>query len=298
MEKVIPNFLIIGAQKAGTTSLLRYLEAHPDIFVSDEKEVSQLYDDKNYNRRFEKYPYEKYFEAWEGQKYAGNGPVNLLYFSDHTADRIYQYNPSMKVIAILRNPIDRAYSAYWYLVRNGFEKESFESALDREKQILKCGSYSDRGNFTYVSHGFYYEQLTHFYNIFNNDQLLVLFFDDLKNDARGMLKKIYQFLDIEEYYPEDMLEKKFNVGSRPKIQLISNLIFGDYFIKKIYKSAVPATLRHSISTNVFAKIRDLNLVPFAYPPMKSDTRETLKNIFQKPNKKLGEFLSRDLSNWK
>ena len=159
---MIPNFLIIGAQKAGTTSLLRYLEAHPDIFVPDEKEVSVFFDDYHYNKRFEKIPYENYFESWQGEKFAGNGPVNLLYFSDQSAKQIYKFNTSMKLIAILRNPIDRAYSAYWYFVRNGFEKESFESALEREKEILKYSNFEQKANFTYISHGYYHQQLIPF----------------------------------------------------------------------------------------------------------------------------------------
>jgi len=294
---VVSNFLIIGAQKAGTTSLLRYLGAHPDIFVPNEKEVSAFYDDYNYNKRFETYPYEKYFESRKGEKFAGNGPVNLLYFSDNSAENIYKYNPSMKLIAILRNPIDRAYSAYWYFVRNGFEQESFESALDREKEVLKSGNFEQRANFTYISHGYYYEQLIPFTKIFSNDQLLILFFDDFKKDTKNVLKQIYEFLGIDKCYPDELIGKKFNVGSKSRIQSITNLIYRDHLLKNIYKSLISETIRQFISKSVFRRIRDLNMSPYSYPPIKPATREALQTIYQKPNEKLGDFLGRDLSGW-
>lgn len=294
---VIPNFLIIGAQKAGTTSLINYLAKHPDIFVPDHKEISGFYHDENYNKRFKDYPYVRYFDNWQGQEYAGNAPVNLLYFAEETSKRIYAFNPSMKLIAILRNPVQRAYSAYWYFVRCGLETESFESALKREERMLEHGNFYELMNFTYVSHGLYYHQLVHFLRHFGREQLLILLYDDFKNNPSETLRHIYAFLEVKEYFQSDCLNKQYNVSSRPKKQGIHNFIYRDHPVKKIYKKMLPGSFRYKVRMRLIRPILRGNLVPFNYPPMKAPTKQYLARILEESNDKLQKLLRRDLSHW-
>jgi hypothetical protein len=292
-----PNFLIIGAQKAGTTSLLNYLSRHPDIFVPDDKEISCFYDDKGYNSRFKNFPYEKYFSAWKGQKYAGNAPVNTMYFSGTTSKNIYSFNPEMKLIAILRNPIDRAYSAYWYFVHDGVETESFESALKREEEIIKRGTFEERADFTYVSHGYYLNQLLPFFELFEKNQILILFYDDFKEDPRISLMEIYSFLGLEERYPQELLHKKYNVASAPRFTFLHNLVYRDNLIKRVYKSLFTEDFRYNVRYSVVHRILDKFSLPANYPAMRTDTRMYLKEKFYTHNIELGKFLGKDLSRW-
>lgn len=294
---MIPNFLIIGAQKAGTTSLLNYLSGHPDIFVPDDKEVSRFYDDEGYNSRFNSFPYEKYFSAWKGQKYAGNAPVNTMYFSDVTSRNIYSFNPEMKLIAILRNPIDRAYSAYWYFVHDGVETENFESALEREKEIIKRGTFEEQANFTYVSHGYYLQQLVPFFEIFEKKQVLILLYDDFEQNPALSLKEIYSFLGLEEHYPQEVFHKKYNVASSPRFTFLHELVYRDNLIKSAYKYLLPEDFRYKIRFSMVHRILDKFSRPTNYPAMRADTRMYLKEKFYRHNIELGKFLEKDLSRW-
>jgi hypothetical protein len=294
---MIPNFLIIGAQKAGTTSLINYLSKHPDIFVPEDKEISCFYNDADYNKRFIKYPFIRYYDNWKKEKYAGNAPVNLLYFAKTTSKLIYELNPSIKLIAILRNPIERLYSAYWFFVRCGLETESLDSALKRELYILKRGNFKELSNFTYVGHGFYYEQLMNFYKFFDRNQILVLLYDDFKNDPAQILKSIYNFLEVKEYINNDLLHKKYNVSSKARIQSIHNFVFRDHFIKYIYKRVIPEGLRYKVRLKFNKKILKRNLEQFNYPPIQPSTKQYLLKVFEEPNNKLQSFIGRELSGW-
>ena len=80
-------------------------------------------------------------------------------------------------------------------------------------------------------------------------------------------KQIYEFLGIDECYPDELIGKKFNVGAKSRIQFITNLIYRDHVLKKIYKSLVSETIRQSISHSVFRRIRNFNLSPYSYPPL-------------------------------
>lgn len=294
---MFPNFLLIGAQKAGTTALINYMANHPDIFVPKDKEASCFYDDPDCSNRFKKFSYKKYFDTWKGEKLAGNAPVNLLYFAEESAKRIYRFNDAMKLIAILRNPVERAYSAYWYFVRNGLEKESFETALEREKYIVKHGNFDELANFTYISHGYYYEQLAHFFRLFNEEQFLILIYDDFKNNPRETLEKIYAFLAINTYIPEDMLRKKYNTASKAKIPGLQKFIYQDHFLKRCYKIIFPESFRYEVHYKIVSKILAKNLTQFRYPQMKGATREILLKKYEQPNINLQNFLKLNLAHW-
>jgi hypothetical protein len=294
---MLPNFLIIGAQKAGTTSLLNYLSRHPEIYVPEDKEISCFYEDKQYNKQFESYPFDKYFLGWRGEKYCGNAPVNTLFFSEVTAKRIHDLCPSIKMIAVLRNPISRAYSAYWYFVRCGVEKNSFEEALKLEASLANSGTFYERCNFTYVSHGFYYEQLRKFFEHFSMDSLLILLYDELKKNPTDTLGKVCEFLSIDNIFYSRDVYKKYNVSSRSRIQFVNNFIYRDSILKQMYKKCIPGELRYRIRIQVVEAIKSLNLMADSYPPMRASTRETLRLIFRESNIKLGKLIGADLSDW-
>jgi len=294
---MLPNFLIIGAQKAGTTSLLRYLSAHPDVFVLQDKEISCFYNSAAYNSKFHSYSYENYFQGWTGQKCLGNAPVNTLYFAEQTAKNIYTLARSIKLIAILRNPIDRAYSAYWYFVRNGIENRTFEEALAGESYILKEGSFSELCNFTYVSHGFYYSQLIHFYKYFDDKQLLLLLFDDFKNYPELTLTRVCEFLEIDNSIEKAFIRQKYNVSAKARLPLINRIIYDDNSIKKLYQRYFPTKLRHAIKLKLIPKLININLVPHSYPPMSPSNLKYLRQTFLEPNLQLQELLDFDISSW-
>ena len=292
---MLPNFLIIGAQKAGTTSLNNLLAEHPDVFMPQDKELTYFYDDSFYNKGVK--TYESCFHGWNGEKFVGNAPVNLLWLAKTTAQRIYEFNKNIKLIASLRNPIDRAYSAYWYFRRNLWEEAlTFEEALKRESAIKKHGSLAQKCNLTYIDHGFYYYQLKLFLNLFDRSQILILLFDKLKQDPKATFNKIFQFFQIDCSGVPDVT-KKSNVSCQPRFLTLSKVIYKENMIKSIYKKILPEGARNKLRFSVLRKISDLNHVPFTKPPMSPITREKLGRIFEEPNRKLEDLLQVDLSHW-
>ena len=291
---MLPNFLIIGVQKAGTTSLINYLSQHPDVFVPHDKEIPYFHDDSYFQKGLDYY--KKQFDGWKGETMVGLAPVNTFFYAEKAAPRLYEYNPSMKLILILRNPIDRAYSHYWYCRRNALESTSFESAMTRELQLIESGCREEMPCVYYISHGFYYEQLEVYLKYFPLDKFLILFYDELKSNPRAVMQRIYLYLGIEETYING-IGRKHNVASIPRIASLHKLVYQQNPLKRIYKSILPENLQQYAQRTLVSRLLKKNLIPTQYPPMKSKTREMLVEIFKGPNRKLSNLLGRDFSHW-
>lgn len=208
-QRPLPDFLIIGAQKAGTTALFAYLRWHPEITGPSWKEVSF------FDRRYREDPraYRASFPAkprqWVVAKRRGRWPLvgeaSPSYILHPLApQRARDLVPDARVIALLRNPVDRAYSHYQHEVRLGREPLSFEDALDAEDERL-CGEvermvaeptyFSEAWwNYTYMARGRYAEQLERWFAVFPRDQLLVLFTEELHDDTAGTYARVLGFL--------------------------------------------------------------------------------------------------------
>jgi len=139
--RMMPDFLIIGAQRCGTTSLFNYLSQHPDIYPSFPKEVhyfSNYYKKGTawYRSHFPLTWQKKYRELVQGRKFM-TGEATPYYFSHpHAPRRIFNALPKVRLFLLLRNPVDRAFSHYQYEVKMGIESLSFEEAIDKEEDRL------------------------------------------------------------------------------------------------------------------------------------------------------------------
>jgi len=216
-HRALPSFLIIGAQKAGTTSLYRYLAKHPNIkpnFVV--KELSFF--DEYYNRGLPWY--KSHFPFKRQTKQYFEGTTHYL-FNPLAPQRIKEVLPNVKVIALLRNPIDRAYSSYKHQVRAQRETLSFEEAIAAEVQRLAGEkerlltepdyiSYN-YNHFSYLERGKYSEQIQNWLTHFPREQMLILSSDGFFQDTEVSLNKIYNFLGIE---PAKInIKKQYNTGN-------------------------------------------------------------------------------------
>ena len=200
----LPGFLVIGAQKAGTTALYAYLRQHPAITGPSWKEVSFF--DRHYARGV----------AW----YRGNFPNSLrargdlvgeaspsYLFHPLAPERVAGLVPEAKLIALVRNPVDRAYSHYQHEVALGREPLSFEDALaaeherlsgEEERMVADPAYFSHAWwNYTYLARGRYAEQLERWFASFPREQLLVLLTDELAQDPAGAYRRVLDFLGVE-----------------------------------------------------------------------------------------------------
>lgn len=207
-----PDFIVIGVQKGGTSSMYKYLESHPELKLSYRKQLHFF--DKNPHRGMNYYMASFPLKSFNGKYKTGEASPYYIYHP-HVPKRIKDALPKTKIIAMLRNPIDRAYSHYVMKVDQGWESiPTFEEAIDQEAQRIgpdfqrmvdDPGFYSnDVRNFSYLSRGHYYEQLKRWYDQFDRDQILVLNSEQFFADPMTGLRKVYDFVGISDYKPTDL----------------------------------------------------------------------------------------------
>jgi hypothetical protein len=221
--RALPDFLIIGAQKGGTTSLYLYLNEHPNIGGAVIKEVS--YFDKNYSLGLAWYraqfptPLRKlYTRDIRKQNYiVGEASPGYLVYP-HSPARIAQILPRVKLIALLRNPVERAYSQYRHNVERGYEQLSFADAIEAEEErtqaekekVLSDEHYNSTAFFrySYLARGVYVDQLKHWLDFFPREQLLLLKSEELNSEPTEIFKQTLAFLNVPVLIPGS-LQKEF-----------------------------------------------------------------------------------------
>jgi hypothetical protein len=234
--RVMPNYLIIGAQKAGTSSLFNYLSMHPQVVNSSRKEIH--YFDKNIDKPLSWY--KQYFPLRFNisNHYAvGEASPNYL-FHPYVAQRIHNILPKVKLIVVLRNPVDRVISQYFQAVRKNNEQRSIMQALSEEdaEELIIMNELAKNEFFTpenvhllYKSRSRYAEQLERFFKLFTKEQILILSSKELLNMPNETLKKVYDFLRINnDFYLREVTH--WNVGTNKKeIPKEVILYLTDYF---------------------------------------------------------------------
>lgn len=219
-SKCQPDFIIIGAQKCGTTSLYQYLIQHPQVVPASQKEVHFF--DLNFAQGVDWYrqqfkPISQGFITGEASPY--------YIFHPLVAKRIYKLFPQVKLIALLRNPVERAISHYYHEVRLGCEKLGLLDAIAQEPARLKGETpkmladetyYSyNHQHYTYLSRGIYVEQLKHWMQFFPKEQLLVLPSEELYNQPNQVLNQVLEFLQLPSYQLTQY--DKYNSGEYPAV---------------------------------------------------------------------------------
>lgn len=206
----LPDFLIIGAQRCGTTSLYYYLTEHPNIFPSSVKEV-HFFDDSFtkgmhwYRAQFPTIVEKYYIERIRKHGFLTGEATPSYLLHPHAPKRIFQVMPKAKLIVLLRNPVDRAYSHYWLRTTLGDETLSFEDAIHAEEErisearerLLADENYHDKHRrVSYLSRGIYVDQLRRWMNYYPKEQFLILRSEDLYSDPAGITKQALEFIGV------------------------------------------------------------------------------------------------------
>ena len=295
----IPNFFIIGAAKSGTTSLYYYLKQHPQIYMSPVKEPHFFFvkdiklnfhgprDQKAsqaYVTTIEEYC--KLFDQVTNEIAIGEASNSYIY-SSKVPKLIKSHASQAKLIAILRNPVDRAYSSFLYLTRDGREPlKDFARALTEEKARIQDNWFPI---WHYKQRGFYYEQLKPYYELFEPQQLKVYLYEDFSDDPLDLLKDIYKFLGVDETFVPK-ISQRHNVSGIPKNKALHTFLRQPNLIKAAFKSFLPARLCQYINLS----IRDLNLDK---PKLAPEIRRELIEEYRQDILKLQDLIQRDLSKW-
>lgn len=285
-----PNFLIIGAPKSGTTSLYNYLSQHPEISFSKNKEpkyfsfkdnpldyvgnkrvVNQI---KNSTVR----TLDTYQDLFKNinTKFVGEASPNYLH-TPEAAKNISEYNPNMKLIVILRNPVDKTFSDWKHNYAMGYEPvDNFKKALSliEERKKMNCVPYFD-----YLEKGNFATHIERYYKYFKKEQLKIIFFDDFKKNPNASCNQIIKFLGIEESF-------KFNTKI---VYMKARPLYKSYRLKRISNF-----LGAKVSNQIEKTIDDFNQIDLE---LNNQDKVFLKEYFQNDIKKLETITSRDLSSW-
>ena len=199
-----PNTFLIGVQKAGTTTLNNWLSQHPQIYCYQSLKDIPL---------FVKFPEEKHLNkrlsletpAYNGEPVVLHSAVNYIFYPS-LLNKLATKEPGAKLMIILRNPVARAISSYFYFQKMLREERAIEEALiyqpKKDFEITR-----DNNDFTYIEHGFYYAQLKTCLQYFSRNQLMVLDYDDLKKNPHELLRNVFSFLNIDENFKPDLTSK-------------------------------------------------------------------------------------------
>jgi hypothetical protein len=271
----LPNFLVIGAAKGGTTSLYHYLRQHPDIYMSPMKEPNyfteedQLFGKTSVRSRSE---YERLFDGVKDEHAIGEATPRYLN-AIGGVDRIHADLPGVRLIATLRQPADRGYSAY--LMRFTDSRE-FLSAED----VLQPGNYQ-------FESGLYHAKLRRFFDTFPREQIKVILFDDLMANPRETVRSLYSFLGVDPDFAVDTTIR-FNRTLSPRFVRLTRL----------FNAAAHSVARiapWASGTGLGTPLRRLLLrEPDPIPP---SLRRRLTDQYRDDIIATGELIGRDLSHW-
>ncbi len=295
-----PDFLIIGAAKAGTTALYHYLRQHPDIFACPVREPNYFglnrspasycgpgdQDTIGLNSIADRAAYLDLFKGAGVGKKAGE--VSPLYlYSPSAARRIYEANPSMKLIVILRHPADRAYASYLHLVRDGRESlGSFEAALEAEGGRIEAGW---EHLWHYRSMGYYASQLDTYLEHFDRSQLLILLTENFKRKPDVILKSCFSFLDVDPMFKPNM-SRRPNQSGIPRSRWVHRLMQQTGPLRRGLVQRIPERWRGTVVT----RVQQLNL---RRPSMPVKTRRVLQEAYRTDIERLQGLIERDLEQW-
>lgn len=209
MNHPLVNFLLVGAQKSGTTTLYSYLQEHPEIMMSSKKEVHFFNKDDYFKKEVPDYSYyHTFFGVPETGTYLyGEATPAYMYCRD-APKRIWQYNPDMKIILILRNPIERAFSHWNMEVSRGAESLSFIEALRKESERSREALPSQHYVYSYMDRGYYSCQIRELWRFFKQEHTLVLKYDELKDNPSSVLVKLFDFLGVDRSYAKTLTYEK------------------------------------------------------------------------------------------
>lgn len=288
------NFLIVGAARSGSTSLYDYLNQHPDIFMPAMKEPHYFSGTSQIVQSDEDYL--ALFQELNGEKMVGEASTSYLVVPE-TAQKIFHSLGKIKIIILLRNPANRAFSN-WHLAHLHKKREtlSFEEALDKEAE-----RYKNRNNLfywpgvMYFRSGLYFEQVKRYLDTFGKENVKILIFEEFIEQPAEWTKAVYQFLGVDPTFTPQFVQN--NAAHQPKNPGLYNfLTTPPSFMIRFYNS-LPKAIKNLVY-NFLSKLHRSNRKPIQNKQgINPETYRTLMEKYLPDIKKLEDLLARDLSIW-
>jgi hypothetical protein len=276
---VLPTYVIAGTVRSGTTSLHRALRRHPDVFAPGAKELHFF--DRQFDRGVDWY--ESLFDGAQGTGPVGEATPNYLY-DERAVARMAQVIPGARLVVLLRDPVERAYSQYWMQRSAHHETLDFADAVATEAERLRSTEPNARAYYSYVDRGRYFGQLQWLREYYPAEATLVLLYEDLRDRPEETFQTVCRFIGADPMQGPSGLDERANQH-------------------RTYRSDRLRQVTHQVrrhgpvglaAAHLLAKA---NSRPTRYPEMDARTRARLEQEFAEPNAALANWLGRDLGEW-
>lgn len=294
-----PNFFIVGAAKCGTTSLYRYLEQHPDLYMSSTKEPHYFGTDLDVkpNRRVR--DEQRYFELFRdarGEQARGEASSKYLY-SQQAAAEIRAFAPDAKIIIMLRNPLDMMWSMHGQNLYNAEEdiidfEEALQAQDDRRRgRRIPPGSHGPN-ELQYTAMATFSPQVQRFLDVFDRDRIKFIFFEDFAADTRAVVKDVFRFLGVDDTFEPTI--DVHNKGNWLRNPAVKRFMKDHPRLSRAISSVLPRKVRRRMGDALVA-VR--GGVPERPANMDPQLRRKLCEQFRDDVQQLSRLVNRDLSHW-
>ena len=280
------GIFIVGAPKAGTTSLFHYLDAHPDIRMSSEKEPDYFSDKELLEQglyyggsridTLEKY--NKLFSEKKEKGIMGEASVSYLFYPKVPL-RIKAYNPKSKIIIMLRNPVERAFSHYLMDYRLGLTSESFESEFNK-KEGLNFQQYFLLGN--------YFSQIKRYLEVFGRESIHIVWYSDFKKNSEKEVEDVFNFIGVDDSFKIDF-KTIHNSFTMPKNNFIRK-IYSAVWFRKFLIFMFPSALIKGVRSVLFTEGDK--------PKLQEDLKKRIQLYYQNEVQQLEQILTVNLDRWR
>jgi hypothetical protein len=301
MSHRLPNFLIVGAARSGTTSLFWYLREHPEIFMHGRKEgmfFSDLSTEYNGPGRYFNdsvitsiEDYEALFSGVSGETAIGDASPDYLYYFDRSIENITRFlGKNVKIIILLRNPNTRVYSQYFHHLKYGVEPLSFDEALRNEEKRMAANWF---WTYHYKAVGLYHDQVRAYLDHFSN--VAVYLYDDLETDASKLVRGVFSFLGVDASFRPDVSFRYLASGT-PRNKGIDLIIRGlrspgtAFLTKRLYRSLKGQKGTRQLLERVYASLLKTS-------PNTAAGHAVLADVYAADILKLQSLIGRDLTAW-
>jgi hypothetical protein len=290
------DVMIAGAQKAGTTSLAHYLGGLPSIVTHPDLEFPWFVNPDRYGSYEEAFR-QHYRTDPQPEQHVLAKSVGVM-FHEKALHRLYDHNSGCRVVVILRDPVDRAWSAYWYLRRVGIETApTFEQALGLETIRLKA-NFEANHHLAYRGRGDYLPQLRRLHSVLSREQVYVCLFDDLQSDASSLCAALAQWLDVDTVpVMAGGTGERHNEAAGVRSPRMARVLNQPAPALRRMARWIPPRARALVRHYTWDRLISANEQPLASAPLSEETEQTLRAWFRPRNEALADYLGRDISAW-
>ena len=284
----MPNFLVIGAPKAGTTTLYQYLNQHPQVYMSPIKEPRFFCNDI---KSIDLNNYSALFKGVTSEIAIGEASPQYL-FNPIAPEQIHHYLPNAKLIAILRDPAERAYSDY--IMRHYLMRRRTKVPGSNEQEIVAEVAKITQDGWI-VNTGYYSTLLQRYFDLFEREKIRVYLFEDLKSNPDALMADIFQFIGVNKNHTIDYSVSVYNKSGIPKNEAFYNLINNFRILSNKKLLPLLPVILYNNFYKIYVNLRNRNLAKA--PKLPIEIRQQLIEVYREEILQLQDLLKRDLSEW-